>query len=157
MLKFSRIIIGSDHAGFETKTRIIDVLREKGIKAEDAGAHSKESSDYPDFGMIVGEAVSSGNFERGVLICGSGVGMSIVANKFPGVRAALVGNVETAKISRLHNNSNILVIGERTLDPKKASDILMAWLEAEFEGGRHQRRLDKIEALEKKLYSNLKR
>jgi RpiB/LacA/LacB family sugar-phosphate isomerase len=152
MVKAKKIIIGSDHAGFEFKREIIELLKTKSFEVEDVGNHTKESSDYPDAGIKVGEAVSSGNVERGILICGSGIGMSIVANKFPGVRAALVADVETARLSRLHNNSNVLIFGERHLDPQKISAILSTWLETEFEGGRHQRRLDKIEALEKQLY-----
>ena len=152
MVKIKKIIIGSDHAGFAFKREIVDLLKARAIEVEDVGNHTGESSDYPDAGIKVGEAVSSGKVERGILICGSGIGMSIVANKFPGVRAALVADIETAQLSRLHNNSNVLIFGERLLDPKKIATILSTWLETEFEGGRHQRRLDKIEALEKQLY-----
>jgi ribose 5-phosphate isomerase B len=152
MDKIKKISIGSDHAGFELKREIVELLKARSIEVEDVGNHTKESSDYPDAGIKVGEAVSSGKVERGILICGSGIGMSIVANKFPGVRAALVADVKTAQLSRLHNNSNILIFGERLMDPQKISTILSTCLETEFEGGRHQRRLDKIEALEKELY-----
>jgi ribose 5-phosphate isomerase B len=152
MVKGIKMIIGSDHAGYDFKREIVDLLKAKGIEFEDVGNHTKESSDYPDAGIKVGEAISSGKAERGILICGSGIGMSIVANKFPGVRAALVADVEAARLSRLHNNANVLIFGERFLDPQKISAILLVWLETEFEGGRHQRRLDKIEALEKELY-----
>ncbi|MBI3594866.1 MAG: ribose 5-phosphate isomerase B [Nitrospirae bacterium] len=152
MANITKIIIGSDHAGFEFKKEIVGLLQAKKIAFEDIGNHTKDSSDYPDTAILVGEAVSAGRAERGILICGSGVGMSIVANKFPGVRAALVTDVETARLSRLHNNSNVLILGERVLEPQKIPAILSVWLDAEFEGGRHQRRLEKIEALEKQLY-----
>ncbi len=147
------IMIGSDHGGFEYKKEIIGLLKEKQIDIEDVGNFTKESSDYPDLAVKVAQAVSDGKADKGILVCGSGIGMSIVANKFPGVRAALVHNVETAKLSRLHNNANILILGERVSDPRILPEILNVWLETDFEGGRHQRRLDKIEALEKQLYN----
>jgi len=152
MAKIRKIIIGSDHAGFEYKNKIVKILHSKNIEVEDVGNYTNESSDYPDAGIKVGEAVSSGKVDWGILVCGSGIGMSIVANKFPGVRAALVSDTEMAKLSRLHNNSNVLIFGERVLDSQKISPILSAWLETDFEGGRHQRRLDKIKELEKHLY-----
>ncbi|MHB8483133.1 MAG: ribose 5-phosphate isomerase B [Nitrospiria bacterium] len=148
----SKVIVGSDHAGFDFKKKIIDQLKAQTIAVEDVGTYSKESCDYPDPAIKVAEAVSEGKAERGVLICGSGIGMSIVANRFPGVRAALVQDVETARLSRLHNNANVLILGERVLNPQQVPEILSVWFETGFEGGRHQRRLDKIEALEKKLY-----
>ncbi|MBI1822251.1 MAG: ribose 5-phosphate isomerase B [Nitrospirae bacterium] len=151
-MKISKVIIGSDHAGFDFKQSVINQLKDQKVEVEDVGTRSKESCDYPDPAMKVAEAVSEGKADRGVLICGSGIGMSIVANKFPGVRAALVHDVETAKLSRRHNNANVLILGERVLNPQRIPEILSAWLDTEFEGGRHQRRLDKIEALEKKLY-----
>ncbi len=151
-MKISRVIIGSDHAGFDFKQSAINQLKDQKIEVEDVGTHSKEPCDYPDPAMKVAEAVSEGKADRGVLICGSGIGMSIVANKFPGIRAALVHDAETAKLSRRHNDANVLILGERVLDPRRIPEILSAWLETEFEGGRHQRRLDKIKSLEKKLF-----
>ena len=151
-MKISKAIIGSDHAGFDFKKKVIDQLKDLKIEVEDIGTHSKEPCDYPDPAIKVAEAVSEGKAERGVLICGSGIGMSIVANRFPGVRAALVQDVETARLSRLHNNANVLILGERVLNPQRIPEILSVWFETGFEGGRHQRRLDKIESLEKKLY-----
>jgi ribose 5-phosphate isomerase B len=152
MSSLSKIAVGSDHAGFEFKKIVIDLLKSRNIVVEDTGTYSRESSDYPDSGIRVGEAVSSGMADRGILICGSGIGMSIVANKFPGVRAALVCDTDTASLSRRHNDSNILIFGERVLDRHKIPEILTAWLDTPFEGGRHQRRLDKIDALEKRLF-----
>jgi len=152
MQKIEKIVIGSDHAGFEFKNEIIRILKEKKLPVEDLGTFTRESSDYPDAGIKVGEAVSSKKADRGILVCGSGIGMSIVANKFPGVRAALVSSDEAAGLSRRHNDANVLILGERILDPGKLSAILSIWLETEFEGGRHQRRIDKIDALERSLY-----
>ncbi|MBN2178566.1 MAG: ribose 5-phosphate isomerase B [Deltaproteobacteria bacterium] len=140
-----KIAIGSDHAGFTLKEGVKKFLGQRDIEIADMGTHSEESVDYPDFGMEVARLVSSGEITRGILICGSGVGMSIVANRFPGVRAALCLDRETAIMSRKHNDSNILVLAGRRSDIETAEAIVSAWLETEFEGGRHQRRLDKID------------
>jgi ribose 5-phosphate isomerase B len=147
-----QIIIGSDHAGFPLKEVVKQYLAEMGYAVTDAGTDSLENVDYPDFGAIVAQRVSSGEFDRGILVCGSGVGMSIVANKFPGVRAALCLDEETARTSRLHNDANILVLAGRRTDEEAAKSIARLWLHTEFEGGRHQRRLDKIGGLGKQLY-----
>jgi ribose 5-phosphate isomerase B len=144
------IIIGSDHGGLKLKTALNSYLNRRGIQVVDAGTNSDASVDYPDFGQKVAETVVSGEAELGILICGTGIGMSIAANKVPGIRAALVTDVFMARMSREHNNANILVLGGRVLDEQIACDLVGAWLDATFEGGRHQLRLDKITALEKK-------
>jgi ribose 5-phosphate isomerase B len=146
-----RIIIGSDHAGFALKEALKGPLASAGYKVFDAGTHREESVDYPDYGIIAAERVSSGEFEKGILVCGSGVGMAIVANKFPGVRAALCLDEETAKLSRQHNDANMLVLAGRKTEAAAAERIIKTWLETPFEGGRHQKRLDKIRKLEQKL------
>jgi len=139
-----KIIIGADHAGFALKEALKPFLEGRGFFVTDVGTDSEAAVDYPDFGKKVSEAVSTGLFTRGIMICGSGIGMSIVANRFPGVRGALCLDPETARLSRLHNDSNILVLAGRKTDPETAAKILQTWLETPFEGGRHQRRLDKI-------------
>ena len=139
-----RIIIGSDHAGFALKEALKPVLEGSGISVTDVGTDSEAAVDYPDFGKKVAAAVSTGRFPRGIMICGSGIGMSIVANRFPNVRGALCLDQETARLSRLHNDSNILVLAGRKTDPETAKKILQTWLETPFEGGRHKRRIDKI-------------
>jgi ribose 5-phosphate isomerase B len=146
-----RIIIGSDHAGFALKETVKSYLSSASYRVFDAGTHREESVDYPDYGVLAAERVSSGEFEKGILICGSGVGMAIVANKFPGIRAALCLDEETAGISRQHNDSNILVLAGRKTAPAQAERIIKAWLETRFEGGRHQMRLDKIRQIEQRL------
>ena len=150
-----KISVGSDHAGFEFKRRILEILghlNDKKYDPEDAGTFNNDASDYPDAAIKVAGSVSEGKADRGVLVCGSGIGMSMVANKFPGVRAALVTDLETAKLSRLHNDANVLILGERVLAPGLLPEILKIWFETAFEGGRHQRRLDKISELENKLF-----
>ncbi len=146
-----KIAVGCDHAGLEMKNKILPLLKDMNIAWEDYGTKSENSCDYPDFGQKVSEEVSKGSVERGVLICGSGIGMSIVANKFPGVRAALCNEEYSAKMSRLHNDANVLVIAGRIIDADLARKIIKVWFETEFEGGRHQRRLDKIAEIEKRL------
>ena len=148
----AEIIIGSDHAGFPLKETVRRYVAELGYTITDAGTDSPANVDYPDFGAIVAQRVSTGEFDRGILVCGSGVGMSIVANRFPGVRAALCLDEETARMSRLHNDANILVLAGRRTDEEAARSIARLWLNTEFESGRHQRRLDKIGDLEKQLY-----
>ncbi|MDD5286151.1 MAG: ribose 5-phosphate isomerase B [Desulfuromonadaceae bacterium] len=149
------IVIGSDHGGLNLKTALNSYLTRRGLEVTDAGTNSDASVDYPDFGQKVAEMVISGKAGLGVLICGTGIGMSIVANKIPGIRAALVTDVFMARMAREHNNANILVLGGRVLDEQKACDLVGAWLDATFEGGRHQGRLDKITALEQK-YNGVK-
>lgn len=146
-----KIAIGCDHAGVELKNAILPVLKELSIICEDAGAYEEVSVDYPDFGEKVSEMVSKGEVERGILICGTGIGMSIVANKFPGVRAALCHEEFSAEMSRLHNDANILVLPGRIIDKEKAAAIVKVWFSTSFEGGRHQKRLDKIKAIEERL------
>jgi len=144
------IIIGSDHGGLSLKTALCEYLGRRGIEVTDAGTNSDASVDYPDYGQKVAETVREGGAESGILICGTGIGMSIAANKIPGIRAALVTDVFMARMAKEHNNANVLVLGGRVLDEQKACDLVGAWLDATFEGGRHQSRLDKITALEMK-------
>lgn len=141
------ISIGCDHAGFDLKEQVKRLLEEFSHRVNDEGTFSDESTDYPDFASRVSQAVSKGTVDRGILICGTGIGMSIVANKFEGVRAALCHNIETAQMSRLHNDSNVLALGSRVLDQGVALDIVREWLQTDFSGGRHQKRLDKIKGL----------
>ena len=145
-----KIAIGSDHAGYGLKEIIKNHLQEKGFDIEDFGTGSIESTDYPDFAMKVGEAVAAGDFERGILVCGTGIGISIAANKVPGVYCGLVGDCFSAKASRWHNNTNIIALGARVIGPGLALEIVDTWLETEFKGGRHQRRIDKITEIEKR-------
>ena len=145
-----KVAIASDHAGLELKVEIYQLLKERRIESLDLGTETNDSVDYPDYGTRVAEAVSTGQVQRGILVCGTGVGMSIVANKFPGVRAALCHDSQTAKISRQHNDANILVLGGRVLEDKTALEMVSVWLETEFEGGRHARRVQKISEIEKK-------
>ncbi|MHC1698263.1 MAG: ribose 5-phosphate isomerase B [Geobacteraceae bacterium] len=147
------IVIGSDHGGFELKEAIKALLQARSITVVDLGtSNGNDSVDYPDFGESVARKVSQGEAEKGVLVCGTGIGMSIVANKFPGVRAALAADSYMAKMAKLHNNANILVLGGRVLDENEACEMVATWLDSSFEGGRHQSRLDKISALEEELY-----
>ena len=142
------IIIGSDHAAYDLKEKVKAFLVERGIDVKDVGSHSEESVDYPDFGIKVASMVSTGKFERGILLCGTGIGMSMVANKFPHVRAALCTDLFSAIMSRRHNNSNILVLGGRVVGEALALEIVRAWLETPFDGGRHQLRLDKFNKID---------
>jgi ribose 5-phosphate isomerase B len=144
-----RIVIASDHAGRELKEDLLGFLRDLGIETLDMGTDGDESVDYPDYGIPVAEKVSKGEVSRGVLICGTGVGMSIVANKFRKVRAALVNDVFSARMAKEHNDANILVIGGRVVGKGLAREMVRVWLDAEFASGRHQRRLDKISDIEK--------
>lgn len=141
-------IIASDHGGLELKESIKAYLENRGIEVRDLGTNNGDSVDYPDFGERVGKAISTGEADKGILICGTGIGMSIVANKFPGVRAALIWDDFTARMSKEHNNANIIVMGGRMLTAENAKEMVGVWLDAEFEGGRHQKRLDKIAQIE---------
>ncbi len=143
-----KIAIGCDHAATELKKKIIEFLEVNQCEVEDLGTHGKDSVDYPDFGKAVSLSVSEGRADRGVLICGTGIGMSIVANKFPGIRATLCYDIFTSRMSRMHNDSNILVLGSRTTGEQLALSITETWLKTGFEGGRHQSRLDKITNME---------
>lgn len=144
-------VIACDHGGIELKDAISSYLSERGIVVKDLGTVSPESVDYPDFGEKVARSVSTGEADQGILVCGTGIGMSIVANKFPGVRAALVTDDFTAQMSREHNDANVLVMGGRVLTPEQACKMVGIWLDTPFEGGRHQRRLDKIAEIEDQL------
>ncbi len=143
-----RIAIGADHAGYALKETLVAYMRERGLEVLDFGTHSSDSVDYPDYARAVAEAVARGDADFGVLICGTGVGMSIAANKVPGIRAAAVSDVYSARMSRAHNDANILCMGGRVVGPGLAIEILETWLRTPFEGGRHARRLEKIRQLE---------
>jgi len=143
-----KIAIGSDHAGFVLKEKLREKLSAEGHEVVDLGTTSTESTDYPDFAAAVGHAVRNGDVEKGVLVCSSGVGMSIAANKIKGVRAALGTNPEEVSFVRRHNDANILAIGQKYTEPALAEAMVDVFLTTEFEGGRHQRRLDKIKVLE---------
>ncbi|MFP4158614.1 MAG: ribose 5-phosphate isomerase B [Desulfobacterales bacterium] len=138
------IAIGSDHAGYELKEFIKQQISNLGYEAEDFGTHGTESVDYPDYGMQVARAVDRGEYDRGILICGTGLGMSMVANRLSGVRAALCHDPFSAMMSRKHNDANILVLGGRVIGTELARQIVKTWLETPFEGGRHKARLDKF-------------
>ena len=146
-----KIAIGSDHAGFKAKEEIKEYLKSKGYDVQDKGCFSEESVHYPEFGAAVAKDVVSGEAERGVLICGTGIGMSITANKFPGIRATLCHNEFTASASREHNNANILVMGARVLEMDMMKKIIDIWFSTDFGGDRHQIRLDMISDIEKEL------
>ncbi|CAN2047488.1 Ribose-5-phosphate isomerase B [Candidatus Magnetomoraceae bacterium gMMP-1] len=143
----SPIIIGCDHAAYEMKEKIKSYLINQGIEVEDAGTYNEESVDYSDFAIKVARSVSNGSFARGILICGTGVGMSLAANRFSGVRATLCNDLFSAVMSRQHNDSNILVMGGRVIGDVLATEITRIWLETPFEGGRHQKRIDKFDML----------
>ncbi|HBC95614.1 MAG TPA: ribose 5-phosphate isomerase B [Clostridium sp.] len=145
-----KIALGSDHAGFPLKKEIIDHLQVKNIEIEDFGTFSEDSCDYPDYALKVAQNVANKNYDFGILVCGTGIGISIAANKVPGVRAALCGDTFSAHASREHNNANILAIGQRVVGVGLALDIVDTFLSAEFQGGRHQRRIDKITGIERK-------
>ncbi len=145
-----RIAIGCDHAGLELKREIVSLLKSMGADVADFGTDTSASVDYPDFGEKVSSAVSKGEVERGILICGTGIGMSIVANKHRNVRAALCSEPFSARMSRLHNDANVLVLGGRVIGVELAKDIAKVWMETPFEGGRHERRLKKISLMEEK-------
>lgn len=140
-----RIPIGADHAGFELKEKLKGVLAELGYDVEDVGTNSAASVDYPDYAHPVAREVETGQAQRGVLLCGTGLGMAYAANRHPHVRAAVAWNSEVAALSRLHNNANILVLPARCITAEEGVDILKTWLDTPFEGGRHERRVEKIE------------
>jgi ribose 5-phosphate isomerase B len=146
-----RVALGADHAGVQLKQDIKRQLDERGISYTDFGTDSTEPVDYPDYARTVGEAVASGQYDSGILFCGSGVGMAIAANKIPGVRAAAVFDADAARLSREHNDANVLSLGERVTPVDQARAIVNAFLDTPFAGGRHQRRVDKITALESRI------
>jgi ribose 5-phosphate isomerase B len=144
-----RIIAGSDHAGLQLRAEAVRIAKEKGFAVEDLGPFSGQSVDYPDYAARVAEAVAGGRARFGILVCGTGIGMSIAANKVRGVRAAHCGTELEARMARAHNDANVLCIGERVLGLGQGGAVVAAFLDQPFEGGRHQRRVDKIGALEK--------
>jgi ribose 5-phosphate isomerase B len=139
-----KIAVGSDHGGFELKELIVQALQEMGQEVESVGCHAETFVDYPDFADKVCTLVQEGSCERGILVCGTGIGMSIAANRHRDIRAALCHESFTARMSREHNNANVLCLGGRVIGPEIALDIVKAWVETEFSGGRHQRRLDML-------------
>lgn len=144
-----KIALGADHAGFEEKEKLKKTLDELGVEYEDVGTFSTDSVDYPDFAQKVGEKVESGEAEQGILVCGSGIGVAIAANKMHGIRAAQAWNEETARLARQHNDANVLTIGARVVPEEEIPKIVKAWFSADFEGGRHEKRVEKIMNLEK--------
>jgi ribose 5-phosphate isomerase B len=147
-----QIGLACDHGGYELKEELKTFLKSLGVESIDMGTFSEDSVDYPDFGILVAEKISRRELEKGILICGTGIGMSIVANKFPGIRAALVNDLYSSRCAREHNDANILIIGGRIVGKELAKEIVKVWLETPFAGGRHKRRLEKIEALEKERF-----
>jgi ribose 5-phosphate isomerase B len=143
-----RIALGADHAGYSVKETIKNYLEEAGYRIDDLGTSSEESVDYPDYGRAVGERVARGESDLGILVCGTGIGISIAANKVPGIRAALAHNAMTARAAREHNDANVLAVGGRVVTPAQAVEIVRDFLGAQFAGGRHQRRIDKIAQIE---------
>ena len=146
-----KVALASDHAGFKLKEAVKAFLTSHGHEPIDFGTNSEESVDYPDYGFPAAESVAQGECDVGILVCGSGIGMSMLANRVSGVRAALCTSVKMAEYSRAHNDANILVLGERITEYKLASDIITVWLSTPFEGGRHQRRIDKMTSREKEM------
>ncbi len=146
-----RIAIGSDHRGYDLKEKLTGILRSKGHDVSDEGPAFTEAVDYPDFAALVSQKVSDGTTERGILICGTGIGMAITANKYPGVRAAPITDEVTAEISRRHNDLNVLCLSADMLSPSSVERMVEIWIDTEFEAGRHQRRVEKIREIETKL------
>lgn len=146
-----KIAIGSDHAGFAVKEAIRQSLKQQAHDVADFGAYNDKSCDYPDFALAVAREVSQGRAERGILICGSGIGMAIAANKVPGIRAVVCGDTQNAEMSRRHNDCNVLCLGARIISEAVCQNIVQVWLQTKFEGGRHQGRVDKITAMEHKI------
>ncbi|MBO0446163.1 ribose 5-phosphate isomerase B [Enterococcus ureilyticus] len=144
-----KLAIGSDHVGFELKPIIIDYVKELGHEIEDFGPNSSERTDYPQYGKKVAEEVASGNFDGGILICGTGVGISIAANKVKGIRAVVCSEPYSAKLSKEHNNTNIVAFGSRVVGSELAKMIVKEWLDATFEGGRHAKRVEMIQKIER--------
>lgn len=143
-----KVALGADHAGFDLKQELVRLLADEGYAVEDFGPESAQSVDYPDFARRVAEAVRDGRAERGVLVCGTGIGIGIAANKVPGIRAATCNDLFTARMCRAHNDAQIVALGSRVVGPGVAEEIVRIFLATPFEGGRHQRRVDKIRSLE---------
>jgi ribose 5-phosphate isomerase B len=150
-----QIALACDHGGFELKEEIKTFLKSLGVEPIDLGTFNEDSVDYPDFGTLVAEKVSRGELEKGILICGTGIGMSMVANKFPRIRAAVANDLYSSRCSREHNDANILIIGGRIVGKELAKEIVKVWLKTPFAGGRHKRRLEKIEALEQEKFKKI--
>jgi ribose 5-phosphate isomerase B len=146
-----KVVLASDHRGYQLKDSLKKFLEERKIEFLDVGTFSADSVDYPDFAMLAAEKVSHGDYDRGILICGSGIGMCVVANKFPGIRAAVCHDISAAEMSRKHNDSNMLSLGADVINEELARKILLVWLETKFEGGRHLRRIQKISEIESRL------
>lgn len=143
-----QIPIAADHAGFEMKQKLVEELKKLGYQPQDLGTSSSESTDYPDYAHPLAQEIARGDAKRGILLCGSGIGMDIVANRYPHVRAALAWKPEIAELSRQHNNSNVLVLPARFLSDDEGIEIMKRWLNTKFEGGRHERRVEKIDSNE---------
>jgi ribose 5-phosphate isomerase B len=143
-----RVALGADHAGYELKERVKKILAERKIPYEDFGTQSNDPVDYPEFAALVAHGVADGRFDRGILVCGTGIGMAIAANKIAGIRAAPVVDIESARLSREHNDANVLALGARVTPGDRAGDIVRTFIETPFAGGRHERRLRKIAELE---------
>lgn len=143
-----RVALGADHAGYQLKEALKRVLNDLGIEHQDFGATSAESVDYPDYAQAVAHGVAAGQFDRGILVCGSGIGMSIAANKVSGIRAAPIVDTESARLAREHNDLNVLTLGARFIPESRAREIVREFLQTPFEGGRHSRRVDKIHQIE---------
>jgi len=150
------ILIACDHAGFALKEKLKPYLEKVGFKVKDLGARSKERCDYPEFAYTLAKAICQGRYKRGILICKTGIGSSIVANRLPGVRAALCYNLNAARLSRQHNDSNVLVLGSAFVNGRLALKILGVWLNTPFQGGRHQRRIKQIKEIERKISLSLR-
>jgi ribose 5-phosphate isomerase B len=143
-----KIAFGCDHGGYDLKEDVLAFLKSRDIEVLDFGTHSTESVDYPNYGKAVGEAVQSKEADLGIVICGTGIGISLAANKVDGIRAAVVSDTFSARMARMHNNANVLAFGSRVVGKGLAIDLVKAWLDSSFEGGRHKRRVDKIMAIE---------
>ena len=156
--KVRRVAIGGDHGGFALKAKLIRFLQAKGLEVADLGTHAPQPCDYPPIGYKVASAVAQGTFDRGILLCKSGIGIAVVANKVPGIRAAVCGDVFDAERSRSHNDANIVVMGAEKLSEARAKRILEVWLSVPFEaGGRHERRLRQITAIERRVLGPIQR
>lgn len=149
-----KIAIGCDHGGITLKDSIVNYLEERGVQIEDFGTFGTDSVDYPDFAYKVARSVADGKADKGILMCGTGIGISIAANKINGIRCALCHNTDTAKLTAMHNDSNVLAMGGRVIDADTAVNIVKTWLDTPFEGGRHINRINKISEIEKKEKNN---
>lgn len=149
-----KIAIGCDHGGITLKDSIVNYLEERGVQIEDFGTFGTDSVDYPDFAYKVARSVADGKADKGILMCGTGIGISIAANKVNGIRCALCHNTDTAKLTAMHNDSNVLAMGGRVIDADTAVNIVKTWLDTPFEGGRHINRINKISEIEKKEKNN---